>query len=445
MKRRHFRAYRDSSFQVRTGSGRLILIASIAILMRTPAQAGSPHNPIAAPVTVLPAFHARIPVTAVWTSRLPSPRFVELKDAARPVVAGLEKLRCYDTEYGWIFVPDAEQAKMLARDVRAAAAAFQRSFGTVPGRGAIVMIESTQSLVVDGLRKAGAQWILPWIDMSKLVMPTGEDSIRSQIRQQMGSFATDDRVEQVMKQIHCRMQAGGQMQASGRMPQGFPAQMRPLRHELGHAWFVRYIYGIDPMQGARVRFHPHSGSPAPDWLDETVAILMEDDATTAMRRQHFQQLIQMGAAQGAIIPLATFFKMEHPGAGVAGQESADKLANTPHASDGQTHVTMRIVMGDGPGGADMMKTAFFYEQCRSLIDFLTARTHNVHLYREIAEADKRHLSTAAWLAQNGPRYGLPGTVDGLEKQWLAWARRQPAFPSGNAHSMMSMPLPIPGS
>ena len=227
-------------------------------------------------------------------TKLPAPHFQELSGNDRPAIKALDDRKCYDTEFGWIFCNSEEEAKPIADDLRTAAAAFLRYFGAVPGRGAVITMGSQAILPAQELEKAGAQWLMPWLS-PKGIEALLEKQVVAQLKAQGVPEAFMPQVlEQAKKQM--KAQFGGALSSK-----------RPLQHELGHVWFNRMFGNQKALFGmgrAASAHGPHSG-PAHDWLNETAAILLENDQLTADRRQQFADAVKAtpeptSSAQGVL-------------------------------------------------------------------------------------------------------------------------------------------------
>jgi hypothetical protein len=181
-----------------------------------------------------------------------------------------------------------------------------------------------------------------------------------------------------------------------------------LPHELGHGWFINAFW-----PDATVRTSDHYGGPAPDWMDETAAILMEDDAMATSRRTGFAAIYNGddAAARTRLLDLTTFLSGGHPA-----------LPNLD-----TTTSTGRVRVLTGEEGARIAATARgFYLQARLFADYVLARSGNPAAFRSAADAFAKGQTTAAWLAANGARLHIPNTVAGVEADWRAWlAQRRP--------------------
>jgi hypothetical protein len=236
-----------------------------------------------------------------------------------------------------------------------------------------------------------------------------------------------------------------------------------VAHELGHIWFRDWYDGGRPRQPGQRQY----GSTAPDWLDETAAVLNENDYLTTQRRSGLADLLD---AEGPRLrPLAEFLTMAHPTANAA--RIAEQLNLPPGSvrSDGAIRLdpnnlppgfTRRpdgSIMFPGqpgapggpgapPGGGMMTMTVPgkanpdalraglpFYIQARAFIDFLTEKTGNAKIMGEIATALRGGSSFEQWLAANGERHRLPSSMAGFTTAWEAWLQsKAPGSPPSRA-------------
>ncbi len=348
-----------------------------------------------------------LPAQAKDPALLPAPHFRELTIAERPAIQGLADRPCFDTEFGWIFCRSEAEAKDLAEDVRAAATTFLRYFGAVPGRGAVVTIGTSSLVPFEELEKAGAEWFMPWLDSQSLNEELKKQAV-GQAREQLEKLG-------LKGELLDKALADVARQLAGPGTQG----KHPLRHELGHIWFIRMFWGAKALRnlpGAADQA-THYGGPAHDWLDETAAVLMENDELTADRRREFAAAFK--ASPERIRPLAEFFTMEHPGTKAI---ASNRQKNAPQAAPGASNVNIEVnFIADEKGKAATTAQADFYSECRGFSDFLLQRTKDDRVFQQIAVAEASGGSVATWLSANGRRYGLPATVEELDKQFRTWA------------------------
>ncbi|MCD9096022.1 hypothetical protein LU699_03475 [Luteimonas fraxinea] len=175
-----------------------------------------------------------------------------------------------------------------------------------------------------------------------------------------------------------------------------------LRHELGHAQY-------------RAAFWPDAtpspdayGTPAPDWLDEASAVLMEGSTGRASRQRHFLEAWRQSSP--AIRPLAEFLTMAHP---VTAQKRALMQAQggTQSASGVQV-MTMR--------GPDAEAGGMFYSQSLLFADFLIDASSDPHILATISAAVASGVEFTDWLAATGAQHGLPTDLADLQEAWNAW-------------------------
>ena len=252
---------------------------------------------------------------------------------------------------------------------------------------------------------------------------------------------------------------------TGTPPQGAPGMAavvnRPAQdaavvaHELGHIWFREwYDAGRPRSPGER-----HYGSTAPDWLDETAAILNENEYMTAQRRSGLADLLDGEGPQ--LRPVPEFLAMAHPTSGRRLVRLEDLPPGTVRRSDGAVRFdpnnlppgfTRRpdgsiAIPGGAPGPApgaggtmtftvpgqadpESRRTGLpFYTQARAFSDFLMETSGQPRIMGEIATAMRGGTSFEQWLAANGERHRLPASVAALTAAWEAWLRTKAAGPA----------------
>jgi len=189
-----------------------------------------------------------------------------------------------------------------------------------------------------------------------------------------------------------------------------------LAHELGHRLFAAEIW---PERGAQGRNY---GTTAPDWLDETAAILLETADDTKRRRKLFSAL----ANADNVLLLADFFEAKHPS--LTNKKIADAIdkARNKARETGSDPVTVRVTLRaprltwDNP--------AAFYAQTRAFVDFLLERTGEERVFLEIAEHLEAGGDMGSWLAESATARaaGLGPDLPALERQWQDWIAAQAA-------------------
>ncbi len=251
-------------------------------------------------------------------------------------------------------------------------------------------------------KAAGYPTSLPWVsakDKAKL----REASIRRQVMEQTKTFP-----EAVQKQA--LQQA---LSSVGSTSEGDGFQEGAFAHELGHLWFIQ---AFKPDNSETQKGHAYGGW-APDWLDETAAVLLENPAHNKRRRESFGKL-----SFDETIPLKEFFAMEHPGA-----KAAQMLRNNlpTEAMEGPSRESRTIVL-TGKEAEEFVKNsggdkvANFYAQAQVFSDFLLSRAKDRAIYPEITEHLLAGGTFETWLETKGTAWNLPSSIDALGLAWRDW-------------------------
>ncbi len=181
-----------------------------------------------------------------------------------------------------------------------------------------------------------------------------------------------------------------------------------LRHEVGHALYAAMYWSTDAGSTPQGRY----GTPAPDWLDEAVAIAMEPVESQA---RHFAAFVNVAKQRPRDVPdLADFLASEHP---VRSAGLAQALARGPKSDSG----VQMMVAGRGdrfPG----LET--FYGQSLLTALYLAETSGDPRILVPISAAIAEGLDFDAWLARDGAAYNLPGTVAELQPRWEDWLRQR---------------------
>ena len=336
------------------------------------------------------------------------PGLKELTGQARPQLHWRDALRCYENEYGWIYASDTKEATTMYETEQDAARLFEKYFGEKPRRGIFFNPTGNEKYPDDfqgKMRQYGAAWLLPFVNPDQVDKSIDEKQIRAQLREavrkQLGGNLTD---EQIDKMVGAQADEAIRQAKAVLSHHGFDA----FGHELGHVWFVARFWPDFLFQGAT---KPSSyGGPAADWLDETAAILLENQRMTANRREGFYRSFAKNRDQ--FIPLEKLFTMIHP--------------DCKEAMSGDSPVTVKVGVGtENSAGGDSDQ---FYGQLRALADFMIERSGNEKLFVSIAEAEKAGKGMTGWLKEEGPTNKLPATVAKLEQEFLAWVQSQAQNP-----------------
>ena len=278
----------------------------------------------------------------------------------------------------------------------------ERRFLTRMGRAVprYAVVETVSGMVDTGLdtylNGAGFAWRLPWLSENAMA-----DGYRTSITRAVTAKAQAMNLD---ADRTAAMVQSALAQASGSVD---PVALRAkeagaLPHELGHGWFIRAFW-----PDATSARGDHYGGPAPDWMDETVAILMEDDVFAARRREQFAKVYRGtdAAAKAKLVDLSTFLAGGHP---------AMPALNLPAGGRG-----IQVLTGDEAAriaGA----TGGFYLQARLFADYVLDRSGDPSAFRSAAESFARGDTTAQWLARSGRKLRIPGTVAALQGDWERW-------------------------
>lgn len=310
---------------------------------------------------------------------------------------GLPKtLRCVATEQGWFYAEDEADAQVFAEAARQAAAKFERAFSREPAFGSVVAISYKQVLpepFKTGLREHGAKWVLPWIDGA---------SMR----------------EEVERQLHRQFKKNNP-NARASMARSFASDLAKrtaadtpgtVQHEIGHKLFTAAFWPAQSFERDPKRY----SSPAPDWLDEGAAMLMEPAQATESRRRMFAQMAAGELKSAPVQPLQVFLNAPHP------RLTSPDLPDEIKAGSDENRVSISLSLDSNPA---MVSMAGYYAQTRVWIDFLS-ETGQRGTLPAMAESFAASKSLEEWLAQNGAQYGLATTLPALQAQWTHWLQRR---------------------
>lgn len=326
-----------------------------------------------------------------------------------PPLPTLGTLVCAADAAGFTYGRDATAVRAMTEDIDAARAIYRRHFGRLPPRGAVVSAGTQRSVDVEedrSLRAAGARWVLPWIDAADRDRAL-EPKIRAAIAQQMPGMSQEAVDAAVARAL---------ASAGGGEPGADTSIRSALRHELGHKWLIADRWPRLDEAEAVSRTDSHYGGPAPDWLDETAAVLMEDAAMTARRRDLFGA-IRRGVEPGErVVALAEFVTMDHPLA-----------ARVRTQIDRKPGASVMVVSGEEASRLAAGSRAF-YAQARVFADYLIERSGRPDVFAAIADAAADEQDFASWLGRHGADYRLPATLPALERDWRDWLA--PAYPPG---------------
>lgn len=313
------------------------------------------------------------------------------------------KIECVGSE-NILVVGNAEAQQELLNSALSDAKKFERTFGVTPAKTVIVPGGVISKEKREAFKAAGYPVSLPWLsaaDKAKL----RETSIRRQVEEQTKNLPEAIR-ESAMKQALAAVSSGGEDKRAGDIQAG------AFAHELGHLWFIN---AFKPAEAEAQTGHAYGGW-APDWLDETAAVLMENAALTEKRRAAFKSF-----SPDRIIPLREFLTMEHP----AAQSARDLKDALPGGTD---EGGSRTIILSGKEAEEFLKksggnrAADFYAQTQVFSEFLLGPKNDSQLYVSLTEHLRGGGSFETWLIAEGVEWGLPTTLDALESEWQDWIK-----------------------
>ncbi len=340
-----------------------------------------------------------------------------------PPLPTLGTLVCTADAAGFTYGRDEAAVRTMTEDVEVARELYRTYFGRLPPLGAVVSAGTQHAVGAKEerrLRSAGAHWVLPWIDAADRNRAL-EPKIREAITQKMSGMPQEAIDAEVARALASA--TGGEAGADTSMRSA-------LRHELGHKWLIVDRWPRFDEEEAAKRTDSHYGGPAPDWLDETAAVLMEDATMTERRRELFGAIRRGGEPGERIVALAEFVTMDHPLAArlraLPDAKPDAKSGAKPDAKSGaKSGSSVRIISGE-EGRQLAAGARAFYSQARVFADYLIARGGRPDVFASIADAAADGQDFASWLGRHGAEYGLPVTLPALERDWLDWL--VPAYP-----------------
>ncbi|WP_292085199.1 MULTISPECIES: hypothetical protein [unclassified Brevundimonas] len=322
-------------------------------------------------------------------------------------LAAAPDLSCAGSGHGVALAATAEEAERLAGYARAGETRFTAQFGR--DIAPYVVISTPPVPQRAALTAAGFTHVLPWPAPRAF-----DEAARRGVEQGTRRFAasqnmTPTQTEEVVARALSQI-------PDAKAQAALDAGMVP--HELGHLWFTQAFW---PQPASTDADAPrHYGGPGPDWLDEAAAVVLEDEATAAQRRDQFRALIKgevvpaVGPIDGRamLLDLPGLLTREHPGL-------ARAVAVAPEvAASGGVGVSFTPA-GAGPRPAAMERV--FYIQARVFADYLIQKSGRPTILADIAQGMAGGVSFEAWLAAKGGDFGLPASVRDLQKDWVAFA------------------------
>jgi hypothetical protein len=331
--------------------------------------------------------------------------------AARAIAPGFPA--CATTPHGLALAGTQADADRMAGHARAAEARFEAAFGRPVTPYAV--LDTSAPAPAAALRAGGYRNILRWPTPAafEAAARAGFEQAARQFAasQNMGPADTEALVARAFAQRQARMSGGRAALDSAMIP-----------HELGHHWFTEAFWpdAVAPNGAERPR---HYGGPAPDWLEEIAAVMMEDAPAADLRRAQFAALMRgeslpsigRGVPRETLLDLRLFLSREHPA-------FARAMASPPPMQPGGgIAVSFRPAGAAGSAPPGATDEALFYLQARRFADFLIETSGRADILAEIARFIAAGGSMESWLGSEGAGHGLPPSLEALDAAWRTWA------------------------
>lgn len=287
----------------------------------------------------------------------------------------IEKLmdsKAYLTNNGYIISSNKDVAYFMAKEWDKATKNFENHFQTKIPKGIVFDIQNVNVEILSSLSQIGISWNLPW----PATMIYESEKSQGKISQ-----ISDEHSEN-----------------------------NALGHELGHRFLMAAFNWKLPNDGY--------GSPAPDWLDETAAVLNENDFITKNRREAFRKLDEDFNSIFEIVSKA------HPVPSKMSQDEINKRVREIRAEMAKSGSGTKAVKLNINNEDYSKKIDKFYGTIRVFIDFLDKYTSKDAVYESIAKGLSEGNDFESWLNDYGAIYGLPSSMEKLNKLWMKFAKKQ---------------------
>lgn len=315
-------------------------------------------------------------------------------------------MQCVETGRGAALANSAERAQELAHYALAGEARFKTHFGAEAPFHALIDFDGKSGTgeLQKALVRIGFRRTLPWLSREAY-----GHALRGATRQMVDAMAGARNLRPAEKQALLDEELRKAEQGLSRYEMDlFETTVVP--HEIGHGWYTEMLW-----PGFVMDKMGHYGSPSPDWLDETAAILMESGDSAEVRRFHFLEAYVGRDAKrhaGELLDLKQFLERDHP----------EKENNQTARATGSSKEEMTVTVKYADAGQGSHSGERYYEQARVFADFLIDRTGDRAIFAPIGRAFAAGRSMNDWLASNGSAKNLPGNIEGLQRQWHAWLK-----------------------
>lgn len=301
-------------------------------------------------------------LSPAFADRIDHGGVIELTGDDRPNAPSLSEFRCFETVAGWLFTDSVDTARRMALGLRQASLRFQRRFGEAPPAGAVITTASISSEMNTDLRALGS-WLLPWP------------------------------IQQIENSSHA------------------DAYM----HEAGHLWFIRGVWReASPPAG-----QSHYGGSAPDWFDETAAILVGRSGESDWHFPHFREALADEQRRDTMLDLLGLLNEPHPAmrADLEFNRQVAELRRKVAAGEIDPGAfTLKRPQADGHAVTD------FYARCKMLAEYFISRSADGLIFRDLAAHIRDGGTAGDWFERFGVERGMPGSLEELDADWRDWVR-----------------------
>lgn len=329
-------------------------------------------------------------------------------------------------EAAGVIVGKPGSTHLYAGGVQQAADKFEHYFGQEAPKAAVVLGEILDPSIRQNLQTLYPV-VLPW-----LTLQDREDMIARAVRAQVSAQRPDlegEALEAVVKRsVEASLSAGNSNRDEG-IHEGVFA------HELGHLFFIETYWPEDNLDvvntnpGEVARY----GGPAPDWLDEMAAVLLENEALTAGRSTMLATADEAEDNFAAFWSLDEYFTMTHPVFEQARRVIAARQNTEEGRGRGGVVMLTRDQLDNRNDGRD---PAMFYAQSRGFADYLIEKTADTRIFASVAKHVADGGDMESWL-RTRPKNELPTTLTALEADFKSWVKGKydgpEALQAGHGH------------
>ena len=303
---------------------------------------------------------------------------------------------CYEVG-NFAVIGETREAERYLDIMKRAARDYQTYFENEPVPTALVMSSKVPPETIVEIEGAGYVKTLPWLD-TDAKGKLQEQEITKQLADQI-KHLPEAAQKQAMESLKAQL-------SSSEPALSLDKESGVLAHELGHLWFMAQFADPSGEVGKKYAY----GGWAPDWLDESAAVLMENAVLRDSRRE---QLKVLGEAQ--LIELKTFLTMEHPLA----QAVKDLV------KDRQSHGGEQVVFLTGDEADKFLEESGqsdagnFYLQVSGFVAFMIEQTGDKAIFAKIASHFSQGGDLSSWTETTAQFENLAE----LESTWLAWVKQ----------------------